>query len=186
MTALVRQPRALLLGGPGRYPFNGHLRLVIERGAACLHLAGTVAAGSEPPVAWAAARALRRQLAKAEGRDRFGLLRSAWELLAAVDLSTLGPAHGDDLALVMVAEDGRGIGIAGTGLAALYALDAQAVPLIEPDHPLFGIRGIPATPPGVFTPHVQLATVVAAAASGALDPTERPSWQQACGLGVLS
>jgi hypothetical protein len=175
-------PRALLLGASGRYPFNGHLRLVVERGTARLHLAGSLGVGCEPPVAHAAASALRGCLAGVEGRDRFALLRSAWERLALLDLELLGPTHGEDLALLMVAEDTRGLGVAGTGLAALYALDAVAEPLIEIDHPLLGIRGIPATPPGVFTPNVTPPVVVAAAATGALEPGPGASWRRACGL----
>ncbi len=175
-------PRALLLGGAGRYPFNGHLRLVVERGSASLHVAGSLAVGSEPPVAYAAAGALRRCLARVEGGDRHGLLRSAWERLAALDPSLLGPAQGDDLALIMLAEDGRGVGIAGTGLAALFRGGAELEPLIDVTHPLLGIRGIPDAPPGVFTPHSPPRVVVATAASGALEPAPVSGWEQACGL----
>ncbi len=135
---LGSSPRALLLGGPGRYPFNGHLRLVLERGSACLHLSAAVAVGSEPPVAWAAARALRDCLRGVEGRDRFDLLRSAWDRLATLDTALLGPAQGEDLALLMVAEDGRGLGVAGTGLAMLWQLSPGPEPLVDPEHPLLG------------------------------------------------
>ncbi len=178
----VIAPRALLLGGPGRYPFNGQLRLTVERGTARLHIAGVVSAGSEPPAAWAAARVLHRALAPVEGRDRFSLLRSAWERLAQLEPAELGPARGEDLGLLMVAEDTRGLGIAGTGLAGLWALDATAEPMIEGEHPLFGLRGIPATPPGFFTPHQPPPVVVAAAASGAVTPPSGAGWRLACGL----
>jgi hypothetical protein len=175
-------PRALLLGAPGRYPFNGHLRLLVEGGTARLHVAGAVSPGCEPPVAWSAAAAVRACLAGVHGRDRFELLRSAWEQLATLDPALLGPARGEDLALLMVAVDTRGLGVAGTGLAALYALDTVAEPLLEGDHPLLGIRGVPATPPGLFTPNSPPPVVVAAAAAGVLEPGPQGCWRLACGL----
>jgi hypothetical protein len=175
-------PRALLLGGPGRYPFNGHFRLLVERGAARLHLAGSIAVGCEPPEAFAAAGRLHAALAPLEGRDRFSLLRSAWERLASLDPDQLGPGRGEDLALLMVAWDTQGLGVAGTGLEALYALDGQAVPLLEGEHPLLDIRGIPASPPGLFTPHEPPSVVMAAAASGSVRPSADADWRLACGL----
>ncbi len=175
-------PRALLLGGPGRYPFNGHVRLVVAHGAARLHVAAVVCAGSEPPRAWAAAGHLRAALAGVDGRDRFGLLRSAWQRLAELDCDSLGPARGEDLGLLMVAEDPHGLGVAGTGLDALYALGEQPELLLEGEHPLLAIRGIPATPPGVFTPHELPALVVARAASSGVVPAAGGDWRAACGL----
>ena len=173
--------RALILGSPGRYPFNGHLRLALRSGAARLHLAAVVAPGCEPPVAHAATVALRAQLVDAEGSGRFDLLRSAWDLLAGIDPSLLGPARGGDLALLLVAWDDEGLGVAGTGLDALHALGTQVEPLLEGAHPLFGIRGVPANPPGLFTPHEPPAVVVGSPATGALDPSAHPSWALACG-----
>lgn len=175
-------PRALLLGGPGRYPFNGHLRLAVQRGSAQLHLAAAVATRSEPPVAYAAAALLRAALADIQGRDRFTLLRAAWDRLAAMEPGALGPARGEDLALLMVAWDPDGLGIAGTGLDALFTLEQPGTPLLEGGHPLLGIRGVPSSPPGVFTPHLAPQVVLGAAASGALEPTGWPSWERACGL----
>jgi hypothetical protein len=81
----------------------------------------------------------------------------------------------------MVAEDASGLGVAGTGLADLYALDSGVTPLLDPEHPLLGIRGVPLDPPGVFTPHSPPALLVAGAASGALDPGPTGSWLEACG-----
>ncbi len=175
-------PRCLLLGAPGRYPFNGHLRLAVQCGSAHLHLAAAVNTRRDPPAALEAAAVLRAKLAGIDGRDRFGLLRSAWELLAELDCDLLGPDRGEDLALLMVAWDGQGLGVAGTGLEVLYELGDLTTPLLDGAHPLLCIRGVPSTAPGVFTPHRPPLVVVGAAASGALDPSTKPSWELACGL----
>ncbi len=175
-------PRALLLGGPGRYPFNGHLRLSLRHDRARLHIAAVVASGSEPPVAFDAAAALRAQLVDVSGRTRFALLRSAWERLSELDLGLLGPARGQDLGLLMVAWDDDGLGVAGTGLSALHAVADGVEPLLEGEHPLFGIRGIPGSPPGVFTPHEPPRAVVGVPACGSVDPGSWSDWQRACGL----
>lgn len=156
--------------------------MLVERGTARLYVAGAVSVGSEPPVAWAAAAVVRACLAPVEGRDRFSLLRSGWERLSELDVGLLGPARGEDLALLLVAQDTQGMGIAGTGLAALYGLDGSAEALLEGDHPLLGIRGIPASPPGLFTPHSPPSVVVAAAASGAVEPGPHGGWPLACGV----
>jgi len=176
-------PRALLLGGPGWHPFNGHLRLALGAREVGLHLAGSVAQGADPATAYAAAQALGAGLRGASGRDRFGLLRSAWERLAALDPASLGPAAGRDLALLLVAFDQGGTAIAGTGLAALYALDAAgAVELVPAAHPLLATEGIPEQPPGLLAPERGPGTVVGAARAGALDPAGCPSWTLACGV----
>ena len=180
-------PRALLLGGPGRWPFNGQLRRRIGGGEAELHLCAAVAHGCPPPQAWQAARALGACFDGLDGRDRFALLRGAWERLAGLDPRQLGPAAGADLTLLLVALDGGGMGIAGTGLAALWALDGPAPePLLSAEHPLLQLNGIPPRPPGVFAPARLPARVVAAARAGALDPHTWPGWAEACGLRVES
>lgn len=175
--------RALLLGSPGWHPFNGHLRLRLGDARVGLHVAGAVAAGGPPPVAFAGAAALQGSLTTAAGDDRFALLRSAWERLAALDPAALGPAAGQDLALLLVAFDPEGWCIAGTGLAAVFGLDAaRGRELVPFAHPLLGLEGLPAQPPGVFVPDCAPERVVGAARTGALDPVAWPSWERACGL----
>ncbi len=179
----ITGPRALLLGGPGRLPFNGQLRLVLERGAGALHAVGALASSAEPPVAFAAAAVVRQALQGVQGAGRFDLLRSAWDQLAAIELAALGPAAGEDLALLLLAADADGLAVAGTGLVALYAWSGGVVSeLVPPAHPLLALRGLPAEPPGVFTPNAEPQRVIGAAASGALDPRSWPSWPAACGF----
>ncbi len=176
-------PHALLLGAPGRYPFNGHLRLRVERGAARLSIAGSVASGFEPPVAWGVAGRLRSLLGAIEGRGRFGLLRDAWERLSGMDPDALGPSGGEDLALLLVAEDDEGLCLAGTGLSALYALEGDtAEELLPRTHPMLQLVGVPPSLPGVFTPHRPPSAVIAAARSGAVEPGRSSFWWRDCGL----
>ncbi len=174
-------PRALLLGGTGRFPFNGHARFVVEAQHAQLHVAARLAASCEPPQAWEAARALGRGLLNLTGSDRHQLLREAWQVLAVMEFDSFSPCGDQDLALLLVAVDARGMGLTGTGLAAVYEYDgSEGRPLVPPAHPLLALEGVPKEPPGVLTLHEEPRSVIAAARGGAMDPGSL-LWPLACG-----
>jgi hypothetical protein len=176
------RPLALLLGGTGRYPFNGHLRLVAGRGAAVLHVAGCVAPGASPPVAWAAAGVLRRAFQDIEARNRNLLLRAAWDALRELDPTKLGPPAGEDLALLLLAIDETGTGVAATGLSSVYMLrNGTFEALVPPDHPLLATTGVPASPPGVLTLTEAAGVLVGAPRSGSRELPSDGDWRAACG-----
>lgn len=88
--------RALLIGASGRLPFTGHLRMNVGDA----DVAARVAAGCAPTEAWNAVCALHAAL---EGCEP-----TMAAMLARVDAvrEDLGPAKGEDLALLIVSEDG--------------------------------------------------------------------------------
>lgn len=144
---------ALLLCDPGRLPFLGHARVALSTGGVTFAAAGRVGAEAGVKAAYSAARALEDALRGVAGPgDRHAWLWRAWGALAAMDLDRLGPARGQDLCLLLVAEDAGGIGVAGVGLSALWGLrPSELVPLVEGAHPLLSGPGLPAKTPGVLT-----------------------------------
>ena len=176
-------PRALLLGGPAWHPFSGHFRQVVELARVSLHVAGSVATTAEPEVGWCAAMRIRVALQGAEGTERNGIVRSAWDIVSSIERSELGPTRGLDLALLLVACDARGTVLAGTGLQAVYRLVGdQAQSLLPADHPLFAVEGIPDRLPGLLTLTDDRGTFVGAARSGVVLPTRALGWPVACGV----
>lgn len=112
--------RALLLPGAGRLPFTGHLRMRVGDA----HVAARVAHGSSPVEAWAAVCALHAAWADAEPTLEALLAR------ADRDREALGPAKGEDLALLLVQADGRH---EAHGLAEVHSLGDARVGLVEGD-----------------------------------------------------
>jgi hypothetical protein len=110
---------ALLLGEPGRLPFLGHFRFRGERGDVRLSAAGRLAARSDAERAFAAARGIEQVLARAEGHDRRAILRDAWGRIAELGASTQA---GNDLAIVLVAEDASGVDAAAAGIGAWWGM----------------------------------------------------------------
>lgn len=147
------QHRALIVGDPGRTPFVGHLRALVQAERAWLAAAGRIAAGAGPEGAWGPARALEAAIAGvARKGDRNSLLWRAWEAVGALPGDALGPAQGQDLALLLLAGDEAGVGVAGVGLRAVWALGSGGLsPLVSGRHPLLAPPGRPAQTPGVLT-----------------------------------
>lgn len=148
--------RALLLGDPGNEPFSGHLRFEVP-GETWIAVAGRVAASDGLRDAFRCARHLEGHLhralhAAANTADRNALLRCAWQALADLDAASLGSSQGADLSLLLVAGDARGVGVAGTGLGAVWAAFPEGwEPLATGTHPLLQTTGRPERPPGVIT-----------------------------------
>lgn len=95
--------------------------------------------------------------------DRHGLLRRAWTLLSELSGERLGPRHGEDLTLLMVSLDERGVGVAGVGLDAIWAgSGGKFRALVPPGHPLLTPPGLPDSVPGVLTLEGEPADVIAA------------------------
>jgi hypothetical protein len=141
-----------------------------------------VAVGAPPPEAWALSRRIRILLGAGEGKTRFDLLRAAWEALASLEASVLGPEAGDDLGLLLVATDPGGVGVAGTGLASVLARWEDGFEALVPSrHPLLELRGVPRAPPGLFTPARAPRLVLGAPATGALALPEDEDWRLVAG-----
>lgn len=170
---------AWMLGDPGLMPFSGHFRLRIAGARARGALCGRIAADLPPEEAFRISRRLARVLGAAldDGwteTDRHGLMRRVWQLLKEVPDAHLGPACGDDLSLLLIAEDDRGVGITGVGLSAAWAVvQDQLRPLVPAGHPLLARAGRPASLPGVLTLDAHLSRVIGAPAH--LDPVLPPA-----------
>jgi len=69
-----------------------------------------------------------------------------------MDGCDLGPKSGADLSIVFAVSDPLGIGIAGVGLAGVWAWNEDSLlPIAVGDHPLLGEPGRPERLPGVLT-----------------------------------
>lgn len=170
---------AWLLGRPGLFPFVGQFRLSVQAHGARCSIVGRIAAGAPIEQAHTVAQRVRSVLAAApvgpwQRTDRHGLIRRIWQLLAEIPADRLGPAGGDDLTLLMLAQDVRGVAITGVGLAGAWAmLDGQYRALVSPGHPLLAPTGRPDGVPGVLTLDQACARVVGAPRP--LDPVLPPA-----------
>ena len=133
---------AWMVGDTGLLPFPGHFALRVEGRHAAMAIVGRVGADADLSEAFAASRRLASVLSTAAAgpwadTDRHGLVRRAWQLLAELPGPRLGPAEGADLSLLLLAEDVRGMCVAGVGLAGVWALFGdQYRSLTTPGHPL--------------------------------------------------
>jgi hypothetical protein len=147
--------RALLVGGGGRFPYNGHFRLRLVSGETVLDVAGRIGASLPPEEAWPGVVSMFKLLRHAIGIDRVEMSRSVWDLLASVPPERLGPREGRDLSLLVVAADPDGVIISGVGLGGLLGLvGARARPVVPPTHPLLGEPGLPQGPPRALAPRM--------------------------------
>lgn len=140
----------LLLGRGGDWPFAGHFRGRLGPVA----WAGCVAAGDDLEVAWRAARTVDGVLRRKgpPTADRRRALSILWARLDGVAREALGSARGEDLALLLLAEDEEGAAISGVGLGGLYAVWGEHVqPWVLAPHPLLGAPGAPTRRPGAMT-----------------------------------
>ena len=171
--------RALMLGDDGPLPLCGHFRVEVVGGRASLAAAGRVASTAGLQEAHDVARRLEAVLrTSAEGAwwdtDRHGILRRAWTLLQEIPTTRMGPAGGQDLSVVFVAMDERGVGVAGVGLDAVWArIAGRWRALVPPGHPLLAPPGVPSGIPGLLTLDHE-PTAVIGAPSGA-EPTLPPA-----------
>jgi hypothetical protein len=125
----------LLLGRGGDWPFAGHFRGRLE-------------------AAWRASRAVDAALRRKgpPTADRRRALSILWARLDGVDREVLGPFGGDDLTLLLTAEDEEGGAVSAVGIGALHAVfGGRAGPWVVAPHPLLGPRGVPARRPGAMT-----------------------------------
>ncbi|HJN77311.1 MAG TPA: hypothetical protein QGF58_25525 [Myxococcota bacterium] len=115
--------RALLIGASGRLRFNGHVRFRVGDATASADIAARVAAGCPPVQAWAAVVELHRLLHDVPSEGN-GLALIA-EVIRRLDEGAegLGPARGEDLALLIVASDELGWSWAGRGLARVWTVE---------------------------------------------------------------
>lgn len=140
---------AMLVGRSAELPFLGYF----QRRLGSVAWAGAVARGADPVVAFQAARALDRALARGGDirADRRRALSILWARLEGVDRTLLGPSGGQDLVLLLCGEDDSGGAVSGVGLGAVYALGDTVTPWIAAPHPLLGPPGLPVKRPGVLT-----------------------------------
>ena len=145
----------VFLGRRSPWPLAGHLRGEVSEGPDCLRWAGRVASGGDLETAWRAAGILHAALRRAgdTGRGRRRVLAAAWERVASLDPSALGPLRGADLHLMLVARDEEGFAISAVGLGGLFALESDGVakPLLSGRHPMMGRPGVPDERPGALT-----------------------------------
>ncbi|MBW1880018.1 MAG: hypothetical protein JRI25_18205 [Deltaproteobacteria bacterium] len=142
--------RPLLLGRGGDWPFAGHFRGRLGRVA----WAGCVAVGDDLAAAWRVSRVVDGALCRKgpPTADRRRALSIMWARLDGVVREVLGPGGGDDLALLLTAEDDEGAAVSAVGIGALYALfGGHAEPWVIAPHPLLGPPGLPARRPGAMT-----------------------------------
>lgn len=134
-------PRALLIGASGRLPFNGHMRLHLGDERASADIAARVAAGCPPVEAWAAVRRLHAALQDVPSEGiALELIAAVFRRIDAVS-DELGPARGEDLAVLVVASDSGGISWAGRGLSKVWSAE-DGRPIEEGDvasGPLFAL-----------------------------------------------
>ncbi len=167
----LSRPAALMLGGAGRYPYNGTFRRHWSQGEVRIDVAGRLAASSAPEKTWPAVVLVHQALAEVGGADRLSALRSVWEGVLTLPRHLLAPAQGGDLSLLMVASDPAGTSVAGVGLTQVWRWSPQRVtPLVPPGHPLPAPPGIPPPPPGALTLDEPLSGPLVAAAAGARSP----------------
>jgi hypothetical protein len=156
---------AYLHGTPGRLPFVGHFRVSKTWDALSFSVAGSIAQRTELSTAFQAARNLEsvlHSLNMSEFADRHVLMNSVLTAINSLDLSTLGPDHGQDLCLILVAKDTAGMGIAGLGLGGVWSWANDALqPLVTDTHPLLCGPGLQPRLPGVLTLDEPAHTIVA-------------------------
>jgi len=157
----------MMLGDPSCVPFIGHFRINWEGPSAWLSAAGRIGAQRGIEDAWLPARQLEGVLQKCgdsnkHQSDRHVLLRRLWEALNDVESDLLGPEQGEDLCMLLVAGDARGVGVAGVGLSGVWGdVDGRWAPLVESNHPLLTPTGRPKGMPGVLTLDLKVSAVVA-------------------------
>ena len=146
-----------MLGDGGALPFLGHARSYVETPGARMWIASRLFSGGDVVAAYEASRrfceamdVLSRKVP--ETTDRNDLIRLVWEFLANVSRDELGTRGGDDLQLLVVAEDAEGQAVAGVGLSMVYGRSEEAwTMLVNAEHPLLCGPGLPKTIPGVLT-----------------------------------
>lgn len=144
---------------------------------------GSVAPGLEPPRAFELASGLARSLGEIRGRSHTDILRVAWERLASIEHGRFGPSDGQDLSLLLMAQDPYGIGVTGTGLAGVWARNGERFDaLVSQDHPLLSLRGIPEQAPGFFALQGSPTALIGAASSGSRELPTNASYLLACGV----
>ena len=146
---------AHLHGSPDRLPFIGHFRAVARSGTLAYSVAGSVAARSDPQVAFDAARAvesaLRPDLLR-ESADKVAVLGRVWEAILGIDGRVLGPQRGRDFVALFAVADEHGVGIAGPGLGGVWAWEEDGLDaLVQGAHPLLGPPGRPERLPGILS-----------------------------------
>ncbi len=141
-----------MLSGAGRYPFNGAFERQWAQGQVRLDLAGRIASSSSPEVTWEIVVQLHEALLNLGGADRLSAVRSVWNRLLTLPRQRLGPAQGNDLSLLVVAQDPAGTSVAAVGLEMVWTWSEDRVQaLVGPEHPLLAPPGIPRLPPGALT-----------------------------------
>jgi hypothetical protein len=128
-----------------------------------LSAAGRVAARESAETAFAAARAIERALADADGDSRAAILASAWSCLAARG----------DLSVVLLAEDGGGVDATASGIGAWWGMNeaGATVPFT-----------LPSEAPGTIPVHPATVYVVGAPAELTLGAPTRDDLATRCGV----
>ncbi len=178
-------PAAMMLGGIGRYPFNGIFEHGIATPGGRLHVVGRIGASSEPEATWEIVLQVHEALDGIDGEDRLALIRGAWDRVLTLPRQALGPAQGKDLSLFLVASDDTGTSVAGVGLDMIWQWSPERMlPLVAQDHPLLASPGIPQLAPGALTLDSPVNGPLVAAATGSETSKIGPPKQvlQQCGV----
>ena len=145
---------AHLHGSPDRLPFIGHFRAAARSNTVAYSVAGSVAARSDPQVAFDAARAVESAFRfdlLMECEDKVTVLGRVWEAILGIDQRVLGPQNGRDFVALLAVADEHGVGIAGPGLGGVWAWEEDGLTaLVQGDHPLLGSPGRPDRLPGIL------------------------------------
>jgi hypothetical protein len=172
----------LLLGEPGRLPFLGHFRVRVANRGVALSVAGRVATRDDAEQAFAAARRIEQTLAAIEAPDRGAAIRDVWSRLLVLPRSALGTRGGDDLTLLLVAEDEHGADMVACGLGCLWAMTSAGATAALEARDLLGEPGLASEPPAAVPIHPAVTVVVGAPSGLALAAPTRDDVAARCGV----
>jgi hypothetical protein len=172
----------LLLGEPGRLPFLGHFRFSCAKGGVRLSGAGRVAARDDAESAFAAARRIEQAFAEIDAGDRGGAIREAWSRLLGLPRSGFGSRGGNDLAVLLVAEDESGVEATARGIGALWGMTSAGVTSALEAKALLGEPGLAPEMPGPIAIDREMAIVVGAPTGLALAAPTSDDVAARCGV----
>ena len=155
---------SILLGSTHPLPFQGHFRVRIGTPKCHADIAGRIAHEVSPEKSWAHATILHQTLIEAKGEDALSLIRDCWNRLLTLPRQKISPQKGQDLSLLICAQDDEISAISSVGLSGIWEdTGAENLQVIadeqteESSH-----KGIPQKAPKVLTlplkPRVFLAT----------------------------
>lgn len=146
----VKHPH-LLLPDESTFPYQGHFHLHLERSDVSLYCSGRIAHEASLIESWETTKIIHATLQESQGTDRLLILKDAWNRLLTLARSSLGPKQGDDLSLLMIAQDPEGVALSASGIGRIWILQGDSPgSLLPEDHPLFTQQGVPKLHPNAL------------------------------------